>query len=190
MHSSEKGATPVSPRLVCRVVRRLPCVCVIVTSHVVYAHVTPPLGSLLGCRGGRPRLTAPFSPELVGGTGATNLRVFCVNAYSSRHRRLAKAAALLESCCSRRGAQAPPPGRLERVLRARRRVLVVGSGRQRGGGARVPPSLFPPDSVALASRWREMTMRAISTCRSRRCARIRSIAHNGQGYPSCFRGHH
>ena len=79
------------------------CVHVLATTHVVYAHVTPPLGRLLGCRGGRPRLTVPFSPELAGvwgdisearsalsppthpldawrGSGTFNpLRVFCVS---------------------------------------------------------------------------------------------------------------
>ena len=39
------------------VVRRLPYVYVLATAHVVYAHVTPPLGNPLGCRVG----SGPYS---------------------------------------------------------------------------------------------------------------------------------
>ena len=46
------------------VVRRLPYVHVLATAHVVYAHVTPPFGNPLGCRGERPLFVAPFSTEL------------------------------------------------------------------------------------------------------------------------------
>ena len=59
------------------VVRWLPYACLSSDRLcTVYAHVTPPHDTPLGCRGERPHLAAPFSTELAGDLGTINLATY------------------------------------------------------------------------------------------------------------------
>ena len=62
--SDENSPADENPLKTSYVLRLLPYVRPLVTVHVVYAHVTPPLGNPMGCCGERPLLVAPFYTEL------------------------------------------------------------------------------------------------------------------------------